>query len=1061
MSEPFSSVWKGWNLLVLPEAAGGAEARRRQQLRPRQQGQLEVLAQVNEFHPGLVSGERDITVPDDLPQQWVDHILSKAGASAAASRHKVNFLVQGLRQGERQLGWQVRVPAPMHHVQPEASPFTPDALVRLNAYRDWCRLVEEGLQTDQFHDLLQQGNGLKGHRRLESEHISWGLLMYLAITRDGLLARKAVNSLPLAAATLATYGGTAWCLLHESPPEDMPEPVPPRSRWLLGASTLAVLMRHLDRYGDPQQQAKTTSYKTAKEFSATAWSAFCRAVGADKSMTLPACQAMAATALRLHVPRYLVDSALGKHAVTSIDEPRWQQLLSGGYVQHAGLAEDEEERPPFPGSQPAVPDMPVERDQPIYKARELLAGLRGWLSPTRETKRRTYAAITARLEETLAETRRMVPIAEWICRWLYYLHVDMKRKQSTLHTYLGSALPILKYIGDTPLSPSRLTELVDAYQQVIEEGKTEKNRHYRWTVLHGFHNFLVSELGLAKVKMELVGSGAGVTYHADANILSETEYQLVAERLKLMDPSILGKIRYWVCVLGFRAGLRIGEVLSIQICDVQLKKRVPDTDVVLLVRDNEYVANKSYSSRRQLPLHHLLTEEELGPFKDYVINRQEMSRHPRVMLFGEGGESLAPLRDDKVSPAIHEVMRRVTGDPSVRFHHLRHSLANNLLLAFHGIPAPWAAPAHLNALWYEITGGVVSRQGLHFIAQVMGHSSPDVTLRSYLHCTEWLMGHYLQHEPHSVEGARRPSPAVELEALAELLGLKPARVRKWKQRYGERPAIWLSKAFKACPITDVEDREPQPFPALAGITPVEHDRLHHLSLESLETLLDARNRYSPEELERIFSLREGEVARLMEAERRVLSLRTRRGSRAHRHCRATKGKQQTDAQTDLPRLPRPHAISERRIINALYQVIWRDWYEKSPEVLLEHLRYFYAYHRATEGHVWIRDADTGLAFVSWVLSLHSGVRANIEVTPTARSPLTAKQQLSEWKKRLPSQRHKVQWRTKPAGRRYANELGTGNVALRVVNEGKEALSVYPVRYVLVMACIVMTAQQSA
>lgn len=111
--------------------------------------------------------------------------------------------------------------------------------------------------------------------------------------------------------------------------------------------------------------------------------------------------------------------------------------------------------------------------------------------------------------------------------------------------------------------------------------------------------------------------------------------------------------------------------------------------------------------------------------------------------------------------------------------------------------------------------------------------------------------------------------------------------------------------------------------------------------------------------------------------------------------------------------------------------------------------------------MWIRDADAGLAFVSWVLSLHSGVRANIEVTPTARSPLTAKQQLSEWKKRLPSQRHKVQWRTKPAGRRYANELGTGNVALHVVNEGKEPLSVYPVRYVLVMACIVMTAQQSA
>jgi len=153
----------------------------------------------------------------------------------------------------------------------------------------------------------------------------------------------------------------------------------------------------------------------------------------------------------------------------------------------------------------------------------------------------------------------------------------------------------------------------------------------------------------------------------------------------------------------------------------------------------------------------------------------------------------------------------------------------------------------------------------------------------------------------------------------------------------------------------------------------------------------------------------------------------------------------------------PHSLTERQVAYAMYRVIWSRWSEHHPEQLRRHLRFFYRFHRATDGHVWIRDVDEGLAFVSWVLSLDAGVRAVVEVTPSARSSLSSNEQTREWKQRLPSHRHKVEWQEKSAGRRYAQQLGTGNVKFYVANANKRGRSGYPARYVLVVACIVMAA----
>jgi len=1053
MADHVTEVWSGWKLIDVSDGAGGAEARHRQHLVSRRRHQLAVLELLGETHPELVRGERDVSVSPEVSQQWEASLQAGGSGSVVEIRNKVNFLSLGLLRGQRELGWDVVVPAPLRLVRPPASAFTPSSFAGLSLYRDWCRHVDRAIQQPAFQALLKHGNGRKGHRRLEPEMISWGLFLYWVITRDGLLGSKHLNALPLATETLAVHEASAWLLLHDAVPDDMPGKVPPRSRWLLGVPALAVLMRHIEHFGYPAE--KGDGYQQAKTFTQKAWRHFCRAVGAD-TMPLSACQEYAATAFRLHVPEYLVNSSLGKHMGTSLAEARWQQLLGGGYVGHA-VPEAEQGKGSAPTVETGLSPMSVEhkRDQPLYEGRALLKSLHDTFYKRRDQKRLSFEGVSRELERAIAAAQRMAPIVECLCRWLLFLHLKRKRKQSTLYKYLGVSMPLLQALGDTPVDQDRLAMLVEAYQYVVEQARTEKNRGYRWTVLRSFHSFLVADLGLANVTMEFVGGGATVTHHADANCLSEQEFHLVAGHLAAQSGT-MGQIRYWVFVLGFRAGLRIGEALSIQLDDVLLCDEMGDTDVILLIRNNVYVGTKSHDSRRQLPLHYLLTDNELGAFKDFVANRQEVARHGRVMLFGEGGDSVAPLRDDRVQIEVHDAMRRITGDPSLRFHHLRHSLANYLLLSFHGVEAPWAAPSHHADLWQEVTDGP-SRSGLYFIAQVMGHASPDVTLRSYLHFTCLLVDHYCHRQPASVEGNDRSHAIAQMESLAGVVEIKPATLRKWKSRFGDRPPLWLGKAYPQCQLTDVAQREVMPYPSLPTNYLPERQGLSQLSLEQVEAALDSLHQRGAEDVERIFNLREGEAELLMSCATRVLTARTRRGNSGFRHYRVTAGKQPVVTANGLPRLSMPHSLTERQVAYAMYRVIWSRWSEHHPDQLRRHLRFFYRFHRATDGHVWIRDVDDGLAFVSWVLSLDAAVRAVIQVTPSARSPMSSKEQVREWKQRLPSHRHKVEWQEKSAGRRYAQQLGTGNVKFYVANANKKGRSGYPARYVLVVACIVLAA----
>lgn len=54
----------------------------------------------------------------------------------------------------------------------------------------------------------------------------------------------------------------------------------------------------------------------------------------------------------------------------------------------------------------------------------------------------------------------------------------------------------------------------------------------------------------------------------------------------------------------------------------------------------------------------------------------------------------------------------------------------------------------------------------------------------------------------------------QLEPLARVVDIKPAILRSWKQRFGDKPPLWLGKTYSQCQLVDVAQRDSVPYPSL-------------------------------------------------------------------------------------------------------------------------------------------------------------------------------------------------------------------------------------------------------
>ena len=241
-------------------------------------------------------------------------------------------------------------------------------------------------------------------------------------------------------------------------------------------------------------------------------------------------------------------------------------------------------------------------------------------------------------------------------------------------------------------------------------------------------------------------------------------------------------------MLGFRAGLRWHEVEALAVGDLL----VEDGIIELTVRPNSERRTKTLGSRRVLPLHVLMDEEECAELISWWRSRRA-ERSPHTLSHRDPSEHwrLFPhyeiLLLEQVKKDIEAAIRGVTSGTESIYHVLRHSFASAMIATFllpedyrDCEPCPQIDPelvsvARRDRLAAALLGdGVRSRDGLRAVASLLGHSSEKTTIRSYFHLHDWLVGVYVARP--------RVQPRLPTSLISTITGKNSDVIRRENRR---------------------------------------------------------------------------------------------------------------------------------------------------------------------------------------------------------------------------------------------------------------------------------------
>ncbi|MCW9088012.1 MAG: tyrosine-type recombinase/integrase [Gammaproteobacteria bacterium] len=299
-------------------------------------------------------------------------------------------------------------------------------------------------------------------------------------------------------------------------------------------------------------------------------------------------------------------------------------------------------------------------------------------------------------------------------------------------------------------------------------------------IIKRFHSYLFSTLpGIPKLDFENIDSFISPDCPVNANIIGPTDYESIKELLwpSQNDTDRLGRIRYLMTIIAYRLSLRKMEVSRLRIADIKFLR----THAYLEVVNTEHGTTKSRNGVRRIPLHDLLTENELSALRDWHHVRESENEFTNGLLFTESKNETKLISEHKTFRKILRIIRHVTGDKNIKFHSLRHSFATLLLIRFESNRLPklldpqfdifsnQSEDAILPARFKSLLDGTKpTRKLLYQVSKLIGHSTPFITLLHYIHFCDWILYQHL----HKIQ------PTFNKKQLQLLLGYKETQLYK-------------------------------------------------------------------------------------------------------------------------------------------------------------------------------------------------------------------------------------------------------------------------------------------
>lgn len=381
----------------------------------------------------------------------------------------------------------------------------------------------------------------------------------------------------------------------------------------------------------------------------------------------------------------------------------------------------------------------------------------------------------------------VVILAYWVDHATGQARRDLRGKAlrpTSMQRYLGSFAPWLVQLA-SDLYPATVDEhTLMARLDAIRELRPERSAEITQIALQ---EFLVFAERFGAPAIELVDwwglpPRGGMP---NANFITYTEYTRVLARLERSYRGQLDCYDYrrlrTLFHLAFWCGLRWGELAWLPTDAIRRLGHGIFAEATLLVR-----ISKSVNGERALPLQILLPANVLEEVLQYDADVRSgfyCQRPEGSWLFGEPLNPRMPP-ERWLHDLLQRLMREVSGDESLVFHHLRHGAASMLALRLLApgaiLPEPlqgvavsaFVLPPHAQGYAHALTHRALPHHHVAAIGAVMGHLDSAVATRHYLHVSEWLLH----------DATQRHLPQIPDRVWAQLLNVQPATVRQRRWR---------------------------------------------------------------------------------------------------------------------------------------------------------------------------------------------------------------------------------------------------------------------------------------
>lgn len=393
------------------------------------------------------------------------------------------------------------------------------------------------------------------------------------------------------------------------------------------------------------------------------------------------------------------------------------------------------------------------------------------------------------------------------------------KMKMAVSTARGVVIAVSKRLGGLvgqDISNFGAEEWSGLYEEALGDAETPTIRRKLVRALRDFQRYLELERGAETISGGEVFAASNGLVPVDANIITDVEFLKIRERftagisdelpgiVSSQDGDKLAEVAWLILTLSYRCGLRRMEVLKLELDDLTLEGREE-----LLVRPTEARRLKTKSSTRKIPLHALLNDEEMARLTAWAKARhtqEERAAYARF-LFSIPGRGFVFVPQDTLFRLLHKVMREATGDPTLRFHHLRHSFASRTLVCLavssgmsarriQSVLPGYAEPlAHAEEIRLRLFGDLrMTRRDVWAVCSLLGHSGPDISVEHYVHHLDILLAEAMTR------------PGISPNTATVIVASGAASASAYRHRKDSLLDEWVSHLY----LDKVEENKPAP-----------------------------------------------------------------------------------------------------------------------------------------------------------------------------------------------------------------------------------------------------------